>query len=567
MKKYSSNFVFVAVLIIFGSIPAHATHFRYGHITWAPVSGTTVEFQLQNVWRRDSGAGHFCVDTASLGFIPCTGADGSAGVGDVTLELQGPTVFDPGDGSAVVSSPFGALLYLVTSIDPANDWLFGLALDPSSFPDIDTTIEHTYAEANTFTANVTGCCRLSYASGNNYHVNNPDVSYRVETLVDVGSGNSSPVSVLEPIQVCGIDTVCEILIQAGDPDGDSLNFRLSTPTEASDTGLFLQPGELGSGAPNPATIDPVTGVYTWDTTGATVVGDPLTDNTLYSTQVTIEDGTSKSSLDFLIRLTTVDPDPPVFDPDQLPICETSQVLTVGQERIVEVLAFDPDADDTIELNVVGLPAGAVMSPALPISGNPIMSTMTWTPTLDQVGIHVISFNATSSGSGIGQTKCPVTIEVREVLPVEIDIKPYRAHNKIKPGHRGLLPVAILSSDTFDARLVDPSTVEFGSGGAMPVHGLGYVKDVDFDGDQDQIIFFKIRDTGILCGDMSATLTGATIEGQLIEGSGSIKTTGCSCAKSHGDRRNSWDEQRRHNRHSRFKKPANQCTDEHLSVWN
>jgi hypothetical protein len=92
-------------------------------------------------------------------------------------------------------------------------------------------------------------------------------------------------------------------VPATDPDGDTLRFRLSTAPEA-DTGAFTQPGPPS--APNAASIDPTSGVYTWNTNGATL--GPVALNTLYSTQVTIEerDGQAnlkgKVAIDFFIQL-------------------------------------------------------------------------------------------------------------------------------------------------------------------------------------------------------------------------------------------------------------------------
>jgi len=119
---------------VLASTVFHDTHFRYGHITWTHVGGTTAEFTIQNAWRRSAytTSNGRCVDPSfsSLPSIPCTGPGGIAGVGDVILEFQGGTQFFTGDG-IVISSPRGALAYVVTSIDLTNDWLFGVAIDPN----------------------------------------------------------------------------------------------------------------------------------------------------------------------------------------------------------------------------------------------------------------------------------------------------------------------------------------------------------------------------------------------------------------------------------------------------
>ena len=87
-------------------------------------------------------------------------------------------------------------------------------------------------------------------------------------------------------------------------------------------------------------------------------------------------------------------------------------------------------------------------------------------------------------------------------------------------------MAILTTDSFDATTVDPTTVLFGSTGteSAPVHSA--LEDVNGDGDNDLILHFNTQATGIQCGDTSASLTGETFSGQEIQGSDSIKTVGC-----------------------------------------
>ena len=123
------------------------------------------------------------------------------------------------------------------------------------------------------------------------------------------------------------------------------------------------------------------------------------------------------------------------------------------------------------------------------------------------------FNAGSAG------KCKVTT-------VAIDIKPGSLPNSINPKSKGVIPVAILTTGTFDATTVDSTTVRFGATGteAAPVHSA--LEDVDGDGDTDLILHFNTQDAGIQCGDTSASLTGETFSGQAIQGADSVNTVGC-----------------------------------------
>jgi hypothetical protein len=118
----------------------------------------------------------------------------------------------------------------------------------------------------------------------------------------------------------------------------------------------------------------------------------------------------------------------------------------------------------------------------------------------------------------------VLTEAALVTSVATDIKPGTTANSVNPRANGVIPVAILTTSTFDATTVDDSTVGFGPDGAAAVHSA--IADVDTDGDLDMVLHFRTRATGIACGDTSASLTGETTGGQAIEGTDSIVTTGC-----------------------------------------
>jgi hypothetical protein len=112
------------------------------------------------------------------------------------------------------------------------------------------------------------------------------------------------------------------------------------------------------------------------------------------------------------------------------------------------------------------------------------------------------------------------------MQVSIDIKPSSSPNSVNLGSYGVIPVAILTTDNFDAPTVDPLSVRFGPKGAIEAHKRGHVEDVNGDGKLDMVLHFNTQDTGIVCGATSAELTGWTIGGQPIEGIDSIQTVGC-----------------------------------------
>ena len=175
-----------------------------------------------------------------------------------------------------MSSPYGVLLYKVTSVDVAADWLFALAVDPGTLPyGSDTTLTHTYASAGTKTAFIQTCCRLSGPAGGpgvGGHVNNPDRNYRIQTVMNVGATppNTGPVSTLPPIVDCPYPALCTFSVPAADANSDVITWRLATATEAAGSGnSFFQPGQ--NDRPTNATIDSATGVYNWNTTNALAV--------------------------------------------------------------------------------------------------------------------------------------------------------------------------------------------------------------------------------------------------------------------------------------------------------
>lgn len=117
-----------------------------------------------------------------------------------------------------------------------------------------------------------------------------------------------------------------------------------------------------------------------------------------------------------------------------------------------------------------------------------------------------------------------------VIEVDIDIKPGSDPNSINPKSKGVIPVAILGSITFDVTDVDVDTLRFGPSPASPAHDLTdpvvyaeHLQDVNDDGFTDLVSHYRTRDTGIALGDTSATLE--TTGGIPITGTDSVRIVG------------------------------------------
>ena len=154
----------------------------------------------------------------------------------------------------------------------------------------------------------------------------------------------------------------------------------------------------------------------------------------------------------------------------------------------------------------------------------IIVTADASPGTYEIEVTFFSNSYPEEGSEIGTQTIILTIEPHEV---DIDIKPNSDPNAMNPQAKGVIPVAILTTEDFDASLVDHETVRFGPDMAAPVHNgaCGHLEDYDLDGDLDAIYHFNIQDTGIVKGDTMATLTGKTVDGIDIKGTDSVKTAG------------------------------------------
>ncbi|MHC4533098.1 MAG: hypothetical protein ACYS6K_04020 [Planctomycetota bacterium] len=102
--------------------------------------------------------------------------------------------------------------------------------------------------------------------------------------------------------------------------------------------------------------------------------------------------------------------------------------------------------------------------------------------------------------------------------VEIDIKPGSHPNSINLKSNGAVPVAVLSTDEFDAADVDPATVDFA--GASPLRWT--LCDVDDDGDEDMLFHFKTQELNLDENSTEAELTGQTNDGDDISGTDDVR---------------------------------------------
>lgn len=125
-----------------------------------------------------------------------------------------------------------------------------------------------------------------------------------------------------------------------------------------------------------------------------------------------------------------------------------------------------------------------------------------------------------------------TLIISGVVPAEqnivIDIKPgNKEHTKINPKARGVVPVALLSSETFDALAVDQSSLGFGVTGEENnlAHCQKEGKDVNGDGRLDLVCHFDNERAGFDGSDVEGTVKGKGKDGKRFKGQGHLKVFG------------------------------------------
>ncbi len=183
---------------------------------------------------------------------------------------------------------------------------------------------------------------------------------------------------------------------------------------------------------------------------------------------------------------------------------------VGQAVTVNVLASAYDADgDPLTVTV-----GSASHGTAALNG----TVVTYTPNSGFSGTDTFTYTVSD---GQATATGLVTVTVSGVW-VTLDIKPGSYPNSVNLGSNGVVPVAILSTASFDALTVDPETVSLGGAG-VAVRGKGnrYMasgQDVNSDGWIDLVL--HVETENLILDQLSGgygTINGATYGGLSIIG--------------------------------------------------
>jgi VCBS repeat-containing protein len=153
--------------------------------------------------------------------------------------------------------------------------------------------------------------------------------------------------------------------------------------------------------------------------------------------------------------------------------------------------------------------------------NPTASRPTFTPNI--AGDYTAKLIVTDT---LGRASAPAEVKISVIpMTVNIDIKPGDDTNTINLGAGGTTPVAILSTQIFDATTVNPNTVTLSSA-PVNLRGRGEAQasreDVNRDGREDLVVHVITQDLELSQTAQEAVLEGRTFGGIFIRGTDSIR---------------------------------------------
>lgn len=225
---------------------------------------------------------------------------------------------------------------------------------------------------------------------------------------------------------------------------------------------------------------------------------------------------------------TADPNPVILGQDLMytltvsnegPSAATGVVLTDTLPAGVTHISSTPSQGSCTEMDgIVECELGDLAS------GNSVTVNVVVTPTEPGSAVNSADVAGNEADPNSANNAAIQTTAVH----VPIDIKPGSDPNPIQCNSgRGVIPVAILSNDSFDAMDVDHTTVRFEGAGETHVDrksGMArrHEEDVDRDGDIDLLFHFRLQDTNLTCQSKEGTLTGETFNGLEVVGTDNVR---------------------------------------------
>jgi hypothetical protein len=213
-------------------------------------------------------------------------------------------------------------------------------------------------------------------------------------------------------------------------------------------------------------------------------------------------------------------DPPGYDFGEVEVgSSSSATIVISTDTPCRISEVGLDGSEDFEITSVspGVPTILVPGAALSVE-------VTYTPgssgkSSANLLVSYLNFAARTMAEEI-ESVVLAGEGIADSVEIEIDIKPGSYPNSINLKSKGVVPVAALTSEDFNASAIDPESVVFA--GAKPVRWN--MEDVDEDGDMDMLFHFKTRELDLEMGDTEATLTGETDAGP-VEGTDTVRIVG------------------------------------------
>lgn len=129
---------------------------------------------------------------------------------------------------------------------------------------------------------------------------------------------------------------------------------------------------------------------------------------------------------------------------------------------------------------------------------------------------------------VAESVCPFSLGTDAAPAACIEVKPGNETPTVNTRADGVIPVAILTTDSLNAATIDAGSVCFGDADVpderdcTETHGSGHLEDVDGDQDADLVLHFDTSASGIDADDTEACLTARTIDGIEIDGCDTVR---------------------------------------------
>jgi len=381
IKKQFLGLASVGIILMLLPISLYGNHFRYGTMSWEPISdnGThvTVRLKMQNGWTSNhSDWSSFSTGDFKTNYVTIYWGDGSDSGATIDFKVlsrdntTNDTLTEMGDYSS-------------------SSWTAG--------------VTHTYEDNGTteYTAYWGSSARESVENSGN------GSAWRNETKINIGGsfvGNSSPVSAVPPVVQVQDNSEFNYQLVSTDADGDSLNYRWGTIAEfflASSSDSFTQPTGMTLSS---------SGLVNWDVRDTILCSgctqnDVNDENDLWVAVVMIEDlhdnGSVKSYIpvDFFFKTANASNDPP----SMIGIPTTTQNISIGNTKTFTFTATD-DSGFAPTFSVLNPPSdnSSIWSTSTSSSGGTTTFTITFTPeTSMDNATYAVNIRATD---GDGMTK-------------------------------------------------------------------------------------------------------------------------------------------------------------------